>query len=416
MNLLKTSFYTSISTAVTFLSGFIVTKVVAVKIGPTGLAFVGQYQNSIAILALFSTLAITVGVVKYISGYKDEPAKQQQVITTALSIILLCSLIVSLIVIPLSVIFSKVTFHTTDFWMVYLLYGLFVGITALNALFSAVLNGFKQIRNLTIINIVGSLTGILFTVIFAYTLGVKGVLIASNFSALVIFSINVFFIRKLKWISWKPSFKNWDKQIVRLLFAFTLMGVTSGFAVPAMQFLVRERIINEFSIVDAGCWQAVTRISDYYLAFITTVLSVYYLPRLSEINNNAELRKEIIQGYKIILPAVGALAFIIWLCKLWVVHILFTADFLPMLPLFKYQLLGDFLKIGSWLIGYIMVSKALTKTFIATELIFSASFVLLSYYFMNRYGVIGTTYAFCLNYAIYWVTMWILMKKYFTKQ
>ena len=48
MNLIKTSFYTSISTAVTFLSGFIVTKVVAVKIGPEGMAYVGQFQNSIA--------------------------------------------------------------------------------------------------------------------------------------------------------------------------------------------------------------------------------------------------------------------------------------------------------------------------------------------------------------------------------
>lgn len=415
MNLIKTSFFTSISTAVTFISGFIVTKVVAVKIGPAGVAYVGQFQNSIAVLALFSTFAITVGVVKYISGNKDDRVKQQQVITTAISIILLGSFGVSLIVISGSVFFSKAIFHSTDFWVVYLMYGLFVAINALNSLFSAVLNGFKEIRNLTIVNIATSLTGILFTVFFAYTLGVKGVLIAFNFTALVVFFINIYFIRKLNWISWKPNFRKWDKKMVRLLFAFTVMGLTSGFAAPAMQFFVRNRIITEFSIVDAGCWQAITRISDYYLTFITTVLSVYYLPRLSEIKDNAEMRKEIIQGYKIILPAVGILALLIWLCKIWVVQILFTTDFLPMLPLFKYQLLGDFFKIGSWLVAYIMISKALTKTFIFTEILFSLSFVLFSYFFMNRYGVIGATFAFCINYGIYWLTMWLLMKKYFTK-
>jgi O-antigen/teichoic acid export membrane protein len=415
LNLIKTSFFSSISTAVTFISGFIVTKVVAVKIGPAGVAYVGQFQNSIAVLALFSTFAITVGVVKYISGNKDDRVKQQQVITTAISIILLGSFGVSLIVISGSVLFSKAIFHSTDFWVVYLMYGLFVAINGLNSLFSAVLNGFKEIRNLTIVNIVSSLAGILFTVFFAYTLGVKGVLIAFNFTALVVFFINIYFIRKLSWISWKPNFRKWDKKMVRLLFAFTVMGLTSGFAAPAMQFFVRNRIITEFSIVDAGCWQAITRISDYYLTFIITVLSVYYLPRLSEIKDNAEMRKEIIQGYKIILPAVGILALLIWLCKVWVVQILFTTDFLPMLPLFKYQLLGDFFKIGSWLVAYIMVSKALTKTFIFTEILFSLSFVLFSYFFMNRYGVIGATYAFCFNYGIYWVTMWLLMKKYFTK-
>ena len=92
--------------------------------------------------------------------------------------------------------------------------------------------------------------------------------------------------------------------MVKLLLAFTLMGIVSGFTAPAMQLLVRDRIISKFSLVDAGCWQAVTRISDYYLAFITTVLGVYYLPRLSEIDCKTELKKEIVKGYKIILPVV----------------------------------------------------------------------------------------------------------------
>ena len=200
--------------------------------------------------------------------------------------------------------------------------------------------------------------------------------------------------------------------MTKLLLGFTLMGFISGFAAPAMQLLVRDRIISKFSVADAGCWQAVTRISDFYLAFITTVLGVYYLPRLSEINSKEELRKEIIKGYKIIMPVVGALALLIYIFKVWVVRILFTEEFLPMLPLFKFQLLGDFLKIGSWLLGFIMLSKALTKTFIVSELIFSASFVILSYIFMDLFGVIGTTYAFCLNYALYFIGMWFLMKKY----
>lgn len=412
MNLIKTSFYTSISTAITFISGFIVTKVVAVKIGPSGMAYVGQYQNSIAILAMFSTCAITSGVIKYLSTYKEDKEKQQQVITTSISIILLCSLAVSLFVLLTSGYLSEAAFHTTNFWMVYLLYGIFVSLISLNSFFASVLNGFKEIKKLTIINIVSSLSGIVFTVGFAYLMGVKGVLIASNAVAVIVFAVNINFIKKIKGVNWMPSFKKWNPQMTRLLFAFTLMGIVTGFASPAMQLMVRDRIISKFSVVDAGCWQAVTKISDYYLAFITTVLGVYYLPRLSEITSKDELRKEIIKGYKMILPAVGMLAIMIWICKVWVVRILFTADFLPMLPLFKYQLLGDFLKIGSWLLGFIMVSKALTRTYIISEITFSVSFVLLSYFFMDRYGVIGTTYAFCINYAIYWIAMWFLMKKY----
>ena len=135
------------------------------------------------------------------------------------------------------------------------------------------------------------------------------------------------------------------------------------------------------------------------------------MPRLSEINSKAELRNEIAKGYKIILPVVGTVAFLIWLLKDFIIHILFTPDFLPMKPLFTYQLLGDFFKIGSWLLAYLMLAKAMTKIFITTEIIFAASYVALSYYFMNHYGIIGATYSFCINYGLYWILMWIIMRR-----
>ena len=173
--------------------------------------------------------------------------------------------------------------------------------------------------------------------------------------------------------------------------------------------------MNIFSANEAGWWQAVTRISDYYLAFVTTVLSVYYLPRLSEINNKKELKQEIKNGYKIVLPIVGFMALSIWIFKVLIVHILFSKDFLPMTPLFTFQLLGDFFKIGSYLLAYILIAKADIKLFIVSEVLFSLSLVFFSYLFIGKFGVIGSTYAFCVNYALYWVAMFFITKKYLYK-
>lgn len=136
------------------------------------------------------------------------------------------------------------------------------------------------------------------------------------------------------------------------------------------------------------------------------------MPKLSEIQTKIELRNEIIKGYKTILPIVGIIAFLIWLLKGFIIHLLFTPEFLPMKPLFTFQLLGDFFKIGSWLLAYLMIAKAMTKVFIATEIIFATSYVILSYYFMNHFGIIGATYSFCVNYGLYWIFMWILMRKH----
>ena len=410
MNLIKTSFYTSISTAVNFISGFIVVKVVAVKIGPKGIAFVGQFQNTTAILSILATAAITTGVVKYLAEHKADPIKSRQIINTAFLIVFISSLIISLFVMSTSGYLSEAAFKSRDFWIVYFLFGFFTMAISFNALFSSILNGLKEIRKFTIINICTSLIGVSVTVISAYKFGLKGVLLSSTATAVIIFIINIFIFNKLG-ISWKPDFKSWDKKVVKMLSAFSLMAIVSGFVVPTMQILVRDRIILQFSVEDAGYWQAVTKISDYYLGFITSVLGVYYMPRLSEINNKTELRNEILKGYKIILPVVGVVAFLIWLLKGFIIHILFTPEFLPMKPLFTYQLLGDFFKIGSWLLAYLMIAKAMAKIFIASEIIFAASYVILSYYFMNRYGIIGATYSFCINYGLYWIVMWLIMRK-----
>ncbi|MDE3185309.1 MAG: O-antigen translocase [Bacteroidota bacterium] len=409
MNLLKTSFYTSISTAITFISGFIVVKVVAVKIGPKGIAFVGQFQNTTAILTMLATAAISTGVIKYLAEHKSDPEKRKQIINTAFLIVFFSSLIISLFVISTSGYLSEAAFKTKNFWIVYFLFGLFTMAISFNVMFSAILNGLKEIRKFTIANICSSLTGVTITVIFAYTFGLKGVLIASTATAIVVFLINIYFFNKLG-IRWKPDFKSWDNRVVKMLSGFSLMAIVSGFVIPTMQILVRDRIILQFSVADAGYWQAVTKISDYYLGFITSVLGVYYMPRLSELKSKAELRHEIMGGYKIILPIVGAIAFLIWLFKDLIIHILFTPEFLPMKPLFTYQLLGDFFKIGSWLLGYLMIAKAMTRAYIATEIIFAATYVALSYYFMDQYGIIGATYSFCINYLLYWILMWVLMK------
>lgn len=383
----------------------------AVKIGPSGIALVGQFQNTISVFTMLATAAISAGVVKYLAEYSGDTTRQKQVITNALSLVLIFSAVISIIIIAASQLLAEQIFHTKDYWIVYVLFGVFLTLIALNVFFNAVFNGLKEIKKLTIINIISSVLGVILTVLFANYLGIIGVLIANNFLSLVIFVINIFFLKSVRQFNWKPFLKL-NKAVTKNLFAFSIMTLISGLVSPAMQLLVRDKMINSFGIEQAGYWQGVTKISDYYLGFIITVLSVYYLPRLSEIMEKKELRKEIYKGYQIILPAVAMLAFAIFLGKGLIIKFLFTSAFSPMEPLFKYQLIGDFFKIGSWLLAYLMLAKAMTKTFIITEIVFSSSFVILSYLLMSKFGIIGTTYAFAINYLLYWLVMIIVMRKF----
>ncbi|TOQ82845.1 O-antigen flippase, partial [Vibrio parahaemolyticus] len=76
-----------------------------------------------------------------------------------------------------------------------------------------------------------------------------------------------------------------------------------------------------------------------------------------------------------------------------------------MLVLFKWQLIGNVLKMSSWLISYLMLSKSMTKEFVISEIAFSASYTFLCFYFVNNMGMEGLSFAYFLNYLIYFFIM-----------
>jgi len=85
---------------------------------------------------------------------------------------------------------------------------------------------------------------------------------------------------------------------------------------------------------------------------------------------------------------------------------------LPMRELFLYQLIGDVIKITSWLLGYIMVAKAMTRLFVISEVIFVFSFVGLGVLFIKIFGLIGITIAFMVNYLLYMIFLLFALRGY----
>jgi PST family polysaccharide transporter len=103
-------------------------------------------------------------------------------------------------------------------------------------------------------------------------------------------------------------------------------------------------------------------------------------------------------------------ALIIYLLRDLIIEILFSSDFLPMGELFAWQLTGDVIKIGSWVLAYVMLGRAMVKVFIITEISFSVIFVLLSWLLIDQFGLVGVAMAYAINYCCYWVVMGVLVK------
>ena len=413
MTLIKTSVLTGISTVIKLVSAFVINKVIAIYIGPSGLAIVGQLQSFTSIITTFSNGAISSGIVKYTAEYQDIEEKKK-IFSSSIVISLICSLIISIFLFTFSGYLSELILKDIQYSSVFIIFGATIFLFALNMVLISILNGQKEIKKYVLVNIAGSIFSLVFTSILIMQLNLMGALYAMVLNQSVMFFVTLAFVIKSSWFKLEYFLKGLDKDSLSKLSKYSLMAIVSALTVPVSHLIIREYIGKNLGWDSAGYWQGIWYISTMYLMLVTTTLGVYYLPRLSEIQDNKELRKEIFSGYKIIMPIVILASLIIFLLKEYVILIAFSKDFMPMMELFAWQLIGDVIKIASWLLAYLMLAKAMTKVFIYTEVLFSALFVGLSILFVDKFGLVGITYAYALNYFLYLVTMIFIFRKRFS--
>ena len=411
MNFLKTSLLSGISTVVKLLSNFVINKIIAIYIGPSGIALIGQFQNFLGIITTIGNGAINSGVTKYVAEYsKTDEKKRNDLIHSAFIISAIFSLVVGGTIFLSSNFLSSWILKSEEFDKVFKLLGAALFFININTILLSILNGMKKIKLFITINITSSLFSLVITSLLTILYGLFGAILAMVIVQGIILLITL--PLALKKLDFKFQFKKVKYNIhYKNLLNFSLMTIVSVVSVSLTQIFIRSYLVDTFSMAEAGYWQSVWMISNMYLMILTTAFSTYYLPRMSELNQPQELRQEIISGNKIILPFVLLTALVIYLLRDFIIIILFTPEFMGMRKLFLYQLIGDFLKMASWTLSYLLIAKAMTKSFIITEILFSFSFYGLSVWLTQMNGLIGVTQAHALNYFGYLITMIVLFSK-----
>jgi len=405
MTLIKTSLLNAIAVAIKMLTMLGLNKILAIYVGPAGYAAIGNFQNAVQMISTFASGAIRTGVIKYTAEYHDEEEKQRQVWRTAGTVSVLGSIITGITLTIFSDQAAELFLHDKKYGSVFVWFSVTLVLFLFNTLLLAVLNGKKEIKKYIVANIAGSLFSLVVTSFLAVQFGLKGALTALAIHPSFAFIVTLYLCYKADWFKFSYLFGSLDKKVLVNLSKFTAMAFTSAACVPVSHILIRGHLGDTLGLDAAGYWEAMWRLSSAYLMLVTTTLSLYYLPRLSELKKPSEIRKEIIKGYRIILPFAVVCGLVIYFLRDFIISLLFTKDFAAMSQLFAWQLVGDTLKIGSWILAYLMLSKAMMKLFMASEIFFAASFYGWTYLLTSLYGLYGVTIAHALNYAIYWIVM-----------
>ena len=350
------------------IAGILTSKAIAVFIGAEGLALIGNLRNFVSSFQTIATLGFYKGAVKYVSEFKDNTVKLSKTLSTVYYTGFISTIIVSFFCYFRAEWINDIIFPTyNDYAYVIQIFAIVLPFYALNMFSFSIMNGYSKYKILIIINIIGQVLSVAIALLLIYQNKIDGALISVVIAESLIFLITLVGIINRKSLVSQIKVSQVSYSILKKLSPYSLMALFSAVLLPFVAIAIRSYIIENIGYKDAGFWEAMTRISNYYLMFVSSLIALYLLPRFTEINDTKEFKKEVISFYKTIMPfLVGGLVLIYFL-RHYIVIGIFSEEFEPVEDLFLFQLLGDFVKILSIIIAYQFLAKKMFWHYILTE-------------------------------------------------
>ncbi len=405
MTLVKTSILSAIYTVIRIISGFVINKVVAVYIGPSGLALIGQFQNFIGLILNISGNALSTAITKYTAEYHDDENKKYRLWSASFKIVLPISVLVSIFIFIFSNELSSYLFQSERFAYILKVFAISIPVFLINTLFMAILNGHRDIKKYIILNIVSSIVSLVLVSLLVIYFALDGALLAHVLGQSIVLVVTLIYIKKESWLKIDNFTYNFQSDEVKKLFGFAVITFTSVSASSIMMLVVRDYLTQNFSAESAGYWQGIWSLSQVSLSLITMSLTTYLLPTLSGLKDSKQISIELQKAYKLMIPVAIGISVFAYLLREPIILILFTEKFMPMEKLFAWQFVGNIVKVAAWLLGYLVVAKAMVKTVVITEVVFAISFIAFTILLTDYYGLVGVTQAYTINSFLHLLTM-----------
>lgn len=411
-NLFKVTSLNSLSVLLKIGIGLITSKLLAVFVGPSGMALVGNLRNFLTSLESISTLGFQSGIVKYVAESNDNKKELQKIIATVFISLLFVVLILSAVLFFMASYWNNKIFGDDfEYSLVFEILALSLPWYAISIFSLAIINGLGKFKKVIWINISGNTIGLIVSVFMILQFKTLGALLAIIITPALLFFVTFYFIDKEVGFLNTIRFYLFDFKIIKNLSSYSLMALVSSVLGPFVLLTIRNNVIEGIGIEQAGYWETMTRISSYYMMFVSTILSVYFLPKLVIAKTHQETKLIFWSYYKTILPVFVIGVTIIYFLRFFIIKLLFTSEFLSVESLFIWQLLGDVFKVCSLILGFQFFAKKMTIAFIVVELLSLITLYILSSCFIKLFEIEGVVMAQALGNFFYLVVLCFYFRK-----
>ena len=403
MSFARVTILSGVITCFRLACGLIISKVVAIYTGPAGISNLGQLQNFVTFINGFISSQVSQGVNRYSAEHRDCYENAQPYWRAAIKLSTVACCFIMCLGILTSGQLAEYLFHTKEFYWLIILALMVLPLNIINSIFLGVLNGLGDYNRFFLANLFAIASSVISMTGLVYFLGLKGALIAAALNNAIAGFWLMVIILKRPWFKFKYWYGTAPRQQINEMSKYFAMGIVGALTGPISMIAVRTILTNDFSLEYSGYWQAVSKISEAYLAVLTTAMTVYYFPKTAAAKTLSDHLTILKTGARLVVPLSLAMAVTIFYLKDFKISFLFTKDFQHASVLFLYQNIGDFFRICSWLFATILLAKGYFVINATLEISFSILYPLLVKLLIINHGFEGVSLAYCSTYFIYLV-------------
>jgi len=188
---------------------------------------------------------------------------------------------------------------------------------------------------------------------------------------------------------------------VKRLQRYMSAGLSIGILSPVAMLAVRSTLSGALSWGDAGIVQALWRSSEWITAIASGLLWLLVLPRFSTTYRSARFFPELARVAGVTLLVAAALLLLLWLNQAVVLETLYDARFVIPDRAAALFLLGDWLRIGSWVFLFALFAMQRTMPIAVGELLSIPLYAALLIAYRDGLTLERAGLLYCVSYAAY---------------
>jgi len=182
-------------------------------------------------------------------------------------------------------------------------------------------------------------------------------------------------------------------------------------AVTANLFAFRSLIVARLGPAANGLYHATMGLSRQYTAAVLAGVFVYLYPRLAELSGRpASFSTELSRSSGFVLALVVPMSLALLASRDWLVRLVFSAEFAPMVPLLAYSLSGDVLMILAGLFRIALLASGRAWSFVMVGLLEEGLYLVAFLGGLHLWGLVGAAQSYvaagALGIALYAIALW----------